>query len=126
MVLNSEPMIKRSFTTLVVTFGMTSSCASTLSDSLPVCSIERLPTPLSSTSSKPLTSLDSLVTLAGSFVLGLGSSWRLDPAEEVTTEVDEFSPVLDLEDEELTEEMLPFLQVRCKLPPLMLCIEWAL
>src|SRR5215217_2609181 len=65
MVLDSGPMIKRLFTTLVVSFGMMSSSASTVSDSLPVCSIERLPTPLSSTASKPLTFLDSCVSFAG-------------------------------------------------------------
>src|SRR5215216_6556388 len=100
-------MIKRLFTTLVVSLGRTSSSASTLSDSLPVCSIERLPTPCNSTSLKPLTFLDSFVTLPGSFVVSLGS-WPLVPPEEITCEDDELPPLLDLEDEELTEEMLPF------------------
>src|SRR5215217_9740663 len=100
MVLDSGPMIKRLFTTLVVSFGMMSSSASTVSDSLPVCSIERLPTPLSSTSSKSLTFLDSCLTLAGLFALLL-DSWMLVPAEEVTCVEEELPLLLDLDDEEV-------------------------
>src|SRR5215208_3898522 len=107
MVLDSGPRIKRLFTTLVVSFGMISSSASTVSDSLPVCSIERLSTPLSSTASKPLTFLDSCVSFAGSFGLPL-DSWVLVFCEEVTCEVEEVPP-LDLDDEDVTVEMLPSL-----------------
>src|SRR5215212_3779234 len=108
MVLDSGPIIKRLFTTLVVSFGMTSSSASRVSDSLPVCSIERLPTPLSSTSLKPLTFLDSFVILPSSFVLPSGS-WPLCLVADETCEEDEFPPPGDLDDEEVTEEMLPSL-----------------
>jgi uncharacterized membrane protein len=101
-------MIRRPFTILVLSFGMISFFASTVSDSLPVCSIERLPIPLSSTSLKPLTFLDSFVTLAGSFVLPSGP-WVLVFAEEVTPEEDEPSAPLDLDDEDVTVEMLPCL-----------------
>src|SRR5215212_1299997 len=108
MVLDSGPRIKRLFTTLVVSFGMTSSSASTVSDSLPVCSIERLPTPLSSTSLNPLTFLDSCVSFAGSFGLPL-DSWVFVLCEEVTCEVDELPPLLALDDEAVKVEMLPSL-----------------
>src|SRR5215217_5928267 len=108
MVLDSGPIIKRLFTTLVVSFGMTAFSASTVSDSLPVCSIERLPTPLSSTSLKPLTFLDSFVTLEGSFVLPL-DSWVLVLCEDVTCEEDELPFPVDLDDEDVTAEMLPSL-----------------
>src|SRR5215213_11107894 len=101
MVLDSGPIIKRLFTTLVVSFGMTSFSASTVSDAPPVCSIERLPTPLNSTSSKPLTFLDSFSTLAGSFVLPL-VSWPLCLAADETCEEDELPPPRDLDDEEVT------------------------
>src|SRR5215211_6985330 len=122
MVLDSGPIIKRLFTTLVVSFGMTSSSASTVSDSLPVCSIERLPTPLSSTASKPLTFLDSCVSFAGLFVLPF-ALWVLVLCEEVTCEVEEVPP-LDLDAEDVAVEMLPSSYVRFKVPPLILCAEW--
>src|SRR5829696_10420644 len=102
MVLGLAPMIKRLSTTLVVSFGMTSSSASMVSDSLPVCSIERLPTPLSSTSPKPLTFLDSFATLAGSFVLPLGF-WPLCLAADETCEEDESPTPRDVDDEAVTE-----------------------
>src|SRR5215204_7622180 len=88
-------MIKRLFTTSVLTFGRTSSSASMVSDSVPVCWMERLPTPCSSTSSKPLALLDSLVTLLESSVVSLGSSWIVPAEEEVTCEEDELTCPLD-------------------------------
>jgi hypothetical protein len=119
LVLGSGPMIKRLFTTSVLIFGRTSSSASTLNDSLPVCRIERVPIPLSSTSSKPLTFLVSLVTLPASFVVPMVSS--VPPEEDVTYEdvededvededvEDEDVEDEDVEDEDVEEEMLPFL-----------------
>src|SRR5215212_12248342 len=95
-VLGLGPMIRRLFTTSVLSFGRASSSASTLSDSLPVCSIERLPTPLSSTSSKPLTSLGSLLTPLVSL--------EASPCEE-----DKLPCLLEPADEETAEEILPFL-----------------
>src|SRR3712207_4732401 len=103
MVLGSRPIIKRLFSTLVLILGRTPSSASTLSDSLPVCRIERLPTPCSSTSSKPLTFLDSLATSPGSLDLSSGP-WPLVSAEEITCEKDELPCPPDPEDKEATEE----------------------
>jgi hypothetical protein len=45
-------------------------------------------------------------------------------AREETREEDELSSLLDLEDEEVTEKILPFLYVRFRVPPLMLCTAW--
>ena len=105
----SGDRIKRPFTTSVVIFERTLSSASTLSDSLPVCRMERLPTPLSSTSSKPFTSLDSLSTLPDPSIVPLVSS--VPPEEETTTcceeTEDEEDEDEDTEDEEVEEEMLP-------------------
>src|SRR5215207_3224306 len=110
LVLRSGPMIKRLFSISVLIFGRTSSSASTVSDSLPVCSRERLPAPFSSTSSKPLTSLGSLVKL---LVL-----LEVSPCEE-----DELPCLLEPADEETTEEILPFSQVSFKVPLLIRCTE---
>src|SRR5215211_3901528 len=100
LVLGSGPITKRSFTTSVWIFGNTSSSASTVSDSLPVCRMERLPTPLNSTSSKPLTSLDSFATLPDPLVVPLVSS--VPPEDDAAHEEVEDEEV---DDEEVEEEM---------------------
>src|SRR5215208_2344080 len=102
LVLRSGLMIKRLFSTSVLIFGRTSSSASTVSDSLPACSRERLPTPFSSTSLKPLTSLASLVTPPVSL--------DVSPCEE-----DELSCLLESVDEEEQRRYSRFcsLALRC-------------
>src|ERR671921_1306297 len=90
--LGSGPIVKWLFSTSVLIFGRTSSSASTVRDSLSACCIERLPTPLSSTSSRPLTSLGSLLTP----LVSLDAS----PCEE-----DELPCLLEPANEEREEEM---------------------
>src|SRR5919202_3615004 len=63
LVLGSMPMVKRLSLTSVLIFGIMLSSASMVSDSLPVCWIDRSPMPSKATSVKPLTFLDSLTTL---------------------------------------------------------------
>src|SRR5919107_2443312 len=118
---DSGPSSKRLPTTLLSSFGRTSFSASIVSDSLPVCLIERSPIPRSSTSSKPPTSLDSFVLPVGSF-FSPSSPWP-PVVVDVTCEEGEPPPLPDLEDEVVTDEILPSSYVRFKVPPLMLCTE---